>query len=448
MKKYDKSTVSTTLSIAVPAMVESISSAVTSLVDSLMVSSLGANAVAAIGLTGQPKFLALVPLSGITTATTTLVARRFGEKRRDEANRIFITALTATLPLIVLISIIMYIFTPQIISFCGSEPQTHDDAVTYLRIVLCGLFLNAVQNVANSAQRGAGNTKITMRTNLTSNIVNVIFNYLLIGGNFGFPALGVKGAAIATLLGTLVAAAMSAAAVLNHHEFVSLTYILNQKMKPTIAALKNILKIGYSLFFENALMRIGLFASALMVANQGTAALAAHQVCTNILTISVSFGNGLSAAAVALVGRSLGEKNPELAKEYGRTCQMIGYVLTAFVAVLFITFGKSILSMFFKEEHIIEIGFSILKIIIFIVALQISHLIYFGCLRGAGDITYTTVIAVTGIVIIRPAIGYLLGYTLGLGINGIWLGILADHIVRYIIGFTRFKKGKWTEIKI
>lgn len=443
-----KNTVKTALDMAVPAIIESFFVAFAGLVDSLMVSSLGANAVAAIGLTTQPKFLGLSVFFAVNVSVSALVARRFGENKRREANAILGTAIILILALAAIMSTTLVIFAPQIMSFCGSTPETHDDAVMYYRIIMGGMVFNCIQMGINSAQRGAGNTKITMRTNITSNTINIIFNYILIGGHFGFPALGIKGAALATVLGTVVACIMSIVSIMNPDFFVSIPYIIKEKVRPAFAALKNIVKVGYSVFFEQMLMRAGFMMTAIMAADQGNAAMAAHQVGMNIMGLTFSFGDGLQAAAVALIGRSLGEQKIERAKAYGKTCQMIGGVISVALAVIYLLGARLLMGLFFKEKEIVDIGVSIMYVIIPIVLFQIRQVIYMGCLRGAGDTLYTAIASAISVTVIRTGISYLGGYALGLGIAGIWLGVLGDQVSRFIFAFTRFKAGKWVEIKI
>ena len=202
--RHSKEDIKKTLDMAWPAMLESFFAAFAGLVDSLMVSSLGSYAVAAVGLTTQPKFLGLSLFIASNVAISALVARRKGEDKKEEANKIFSTFLVFLLAAAVLMSIVLVVFADPIIRLCGSEELTHDSAVTYFRIIMGGMLFNVLQMGINSAQRGAGNTRITMRTNLVSNTVNIIFNYLLIQGHFGFPALGIRGAALATVLGTVV----------------------------------------------------------------------------------------------------------------------------------------------------------------------------------------------------------------------------------------------------
>lgn len=446
--QYNKDDIRKTLNMAWPAMLESFFTAFAGLVDSLMVSSMGSYAVAAVGLTTQPKFLGLSLFVASNVSISALVARRKGQGKREEANQIFSTFLVFILVMAVVMSILMVVMADPIIRLCGSEELTHDSAVLYFKIIMGGMIFNVIQMGVNSAQRGAGNTRITMRTNLVSNTVNIIFNYLLIQGHFGFPALGIRGAALATVLGTVVSSIMSVLSVWKKENFVSIPLILKEKIKPSFEALKNIIKVGYSVFAEQVLMRIGFMLTAIMAADQGTAAMAAHQVGMNIMGLSFSFGDGLQATAVALIGYSLGAKQPERAKEYGRTCRMIGGVISVILAVTYFLGAEPLMRLFFEEQEIVDIGVRIMHVIIFVVILQIAQVIYMGCLRGAGDTLYTAVASTISVTLMRTIGSYFFGYVLAMGITGIWLGVIADQLSRFIFASIRFRQGKWTEIKI
>ncbi len=445
---YNKDDVKKTLNMAWPAMLESFFTAFAGLVDSLMVSSIGSYAVAAVGLTTQPKFLGLALFLAANVSISALVARRKGQGKREEANSIFATFLIFILLAAVVFSVLLVVFADPVIRLCGSEPQTHDSAVLYFRVVMGGMIFNVIQMGINSAQRGAGNTRITMRTNLVSSAVNITFNYLLIQGHFGFPKLGILGAALATVLGTIVASVMCILSIWKKDTFISIPLILSKKLRPSMEAFLSIVRVGYSVFAEQVLMRIGFMLTAIMAAKQGTNAMAAHQVGMNIMSLSFSFGDGLQATAVALIGFSLGAKQPERAKEYGRTCRMIGGVIAVLLAILYFFGARFLMGLFFEEEEIIAIGVGIMRVIIFVVMLQIAQVIYMGCLRGAGDTLYTAVASTISVTLVRTLGSYLFGYTFGLGIIGIWIGVLADQLSRFLFGSIRFRQGKWTEIKI
>lgn len=436
------------ISMAWPAVFESFFVALAGMVDSLMVSSMGAAAVAAIGLTTQPKFMGLAMFFAVNVSVSALVARRRGEQKKDAANQILLVAIMFVLAAIVVVSSLCVGFANEIIHFCGSAQDTHESAVLYYRIIMGGMVFNVLSMVINAAQRGSGNTMIAMKTNITSNIVNMIGNYLLIQGHFGFPALGIKGAALATVFGTVVACCMSIHSLMKRDNFVSLPYLMEKKIKPSFEPMVSIVKLGFSVFIEQLLMRVGFMSTAMMAAKMGTDAMAAHQVGMNIMGLTFSFGDGMQVAAVALIGRSLGEGKPDKAKAYGKTCQIIGLGISMMIAVVYFLGGEALYRLFFEEKVIVAYGVQIIRVIIIVALFQISQVVYMGCLRGAGDTTYTAVASTISVTFIRTTASYLFGFTFGLGMVGIWLGVLADQISRFLFASIRFKQGKWVKIHI
>lgn len=434
--------------MAWPAVCESFFIALAGMVDSLMVSSMGASAVAAVGLTTQPKFMGLALFFAMNVSVSALVARRRGEKNQRSANQILLVAILFVIVATVVISLACVMWANEIINFCGSAPETHEPAVIYYRIIMGCMIFNVLSMVINAAQRGSGNTMIAMRTNIVSNVVNIIANYLLIQGHLGFPALGIAGAAIATVFGTVIACIMSFASLFRRDGFVSIYYIMEQQIRPALEPVISIIKLGFSVFIEQILMRVGFMSTAMMAAKMGTNALAAHQVGMNILGLTFSFGDGMQVATVALIGRSLGEGSPDKAKAYGKTCRMIGLGISCVLAVVYFFGGEWLYHLFFAEQEIVDIGVMIIRIMIIIVLFQVSQVIYMGCLRGAGDTTYTAIASTISVTIIRTSASYFFGFVMGLGMAGIWMGILADQISRFLFASIRFKQGKWTKIHI
>ena len=176
LKQIETSPYKNAFNMAWPAVIESFFVAFAGLIDSLMVSRLGAYAVAAVGLTTQPKFLGLALFFAVNIAVSALVARRRGEGNKDDANRILVTAIVFIVIAEAAVSTLCLVLADQIILFCGSTPETHGSAVIYFRIIMGCMIFNCIQMGINSAQRGAGNTKITMVTNITSNTINIIMN--------------------------------------------------------------------------------------------------------------------------------------------------------------------------------------------------------------------------------------------------------------------------------
>ena len=434
-----------TLSTAWPAVLESFFISLAGMIDTMMVATLGTYAVSAVGLTIQPKFITLCFFFSINVAVSALVARRRGQNNQRNANEVLVTAFVISLILCVILTTVSLIFASDIIRFAGSAADTHDAAVTYFCVIQGGMIFNVISMVINAAQRGSGNTKIAMTTNISSSIVNIIFNYLLIGGNFGFPKLGLFGAAFATVLGTVVASILSIRSLFKKESYVSIPYILKEKIHPVSTTLSAITKLGSNMLAENIAMRVGFLVTSLLAARLGTDAFAAHNVGMNFLTLAFSFGDGMQVAAVSLIGRSLGEKNPEKAKTYGNICQLIGFMISLILAVILFFFGRELFGLFFTQEDILNDGVLISRFIMVIVLFQISQIIFGGCLRGAGDVKYTLVASLISVTLIRSIVTYALVSLIPLGLVGIWIGVLSDQLSRFILLGIRFKKGEWVQ---
>lgn len=434
--------------MAWPSVLESFFIALAGMIDTMMVGSLGNFAIAAVGLTTQPKFLGLTVFFAINVAVSALVARRLGEDDKKGANEVYHTAMIISLALCVIITLICLLFSEQIMTLSGSNEDTHVASVQYFNIIMGGMIFNVIAMCINAAQRGSGNTRIAFVTNLVSSLINILFNYLLIGGNMGFPKLGVAGAAIATVLGTIIAMIMSIISLYNKNSFIQLSYIIENKIKITLEATKSIAHLASNLFIENIAMRIGFLVTAITAAKLGTDAFAVHNAGMNLLNLGFSFGNGMQVAAVALSGKALGEGKTDDAIYYGNVSQKIGLTISILLSIFLFAFGRQIMDIYFDDEYVINKGIMVTRFIMIIVLLQISQIIYGGCLRSGGDVKYTLIAGIISVTIIRSLVTLVLVNQYNLGLEGIWIGILTDQLSRFVLLKHRFDTGKWTTIKI
>ena len=435
-----------TIDLAWPATVESIFVGLASLVDTIMVSTLGTTAIAAIGLTNQPKFIAIAFIASLNVGITAIISRRIGANRLDDAN----TCLRQSLLMSVLISALVcglsFLFARPYIQFAGAQADTIDLAVQYFRIVIVGQFFGNIGMTINAAQRCAGNSKISMRTNLAANGINVVFNYLLIGGHFGFPRLEVAGAAIATAIGNIVSFLIAVYSVTHTEGFLKLHR--RQSWKPDIPAIRDLYNISWSAFVEQIFLRIGFLMYAKAVAGLGTVAFAAHQIVMNIMSISFSVGDGLSIANTSLVGQSLGASRSDMAIIYGKVAQRIGLILAILVSGSITLFRAQLMALFTNEAAVILAGETPLIILSITVLFQIVQVIIVGSLRGAGDVKFVALLMFVSVTIVRPVLTWVLCYPLNLGLPGAWLSVLLDQFTRYIVSYWRFREAKWTRIQV
>lgn len=444
---YNSKEVYSTLSrIAWPATLETVLIGLLAFVDSIMVSSVGSEAIAAVGITNQPRMLFYAVFFALNVGVTAVVSRRKGEEDREAANRTLSQAVAVCSVLGVILFTFSFIFSRPLLIFAGAQSDTIDVAVTYFRIVMLGTIFTSIGLMINAAHRGCGNTKISMYTNLTANFINFIFNLLLINGLLFFPRLEVKGAAIATLIGNIASCLISIYSVTVKGDYLKLK--LSDIFKFDSHTLKSLTKVGSSAAVEQVFVRIGFFAYVKIIASLGTQIMATHQICMSIITLSFTFGDGLSISASSLVGQNLGRKRPDMATIYGKATQRVGFLISLALFLLFSTGGGMLVSLFTNESEIINLGSKLLLITAFASPAQISQLIFSGSLRGAGDTKYVAYTSLIAIGIIRPIITYILCYPLGLGLIGAWLSLLFDQYLRLAFASTRFIKGKWKNIDL
>lgn len=431
--------------VAWPAVLESFLVGLVSVIDTIMVSGVRYG-IASTGLTGQPRMIFFAIFFAINVAVTAIVSRRKGQEDRDGANKCLSQAISLTAIIGVIAVLIAIQVAEPMMYFAGANEDTITDSTAYFKITMIGLLFTALGMTINAAQRGVGNTKIAMRTNLTANIVNIFFNYLLIGGNFGFPKWGVAGAAVATLISNIVSFAMSAFSLRKPDYFLHVR--INHLFKFSRPVMNSIAKLSLSAGVEQIFMRIGFFTYTKMVAELGTASFEAHQICMNIISMSFVFGDGLGVAASSLVGQNLGRKRKDMAIIFGKAAQRIGMIFSFLLILLFIFGGDMLMRLFTADQQIISLGILIMYIIAATSPAQISQVIFSGCLRGAGDTVYVAVTSLVSIALIRPILTYIFCYPLGIGVIGAWISLIVDQYTRLGFSAIRFSSGKWSRIKI
>jgi len=434
------------LRVAWPSALETLLVALVGSVDTIMVGGLGDSAIAAVGITNQPKFILLAMIFSLNVGITAIVARRKGQNDKEGANQTLRVGMILSTCISLIMSILGYIFALPILKFAGADASYMSYALDYFRIIMISIFFTALNLTINAAQRGSGKTKISMRTNIVANLVNIVFNYLLINGKLGFPRLEVRGAAIATLLGTIAACLISIITLFNKEAFLSLRYKASWKITHSI--INPIFKVSSSAFVEQVFTRIGLMSYAAIVARLGATPYATHLICMNILNLSYCIGDGFSIAASSLVGQNLGAKRPDLSILYGKTGQRLAFIFSTILFAILILGRSFLVSLYSNTPEVIALGSTILIIIAFTTHVQTSQVVFSGCLRGAGDTSYVAMVSMISIALIRPIFTLILAFPLGLGLQGAWIALFIDQIFRFSAIFTRFAKGKWTKITL
>ncbi len=440
--------------IAWPSFVELLLTQLASMVDLMMVGSMGGKAhpeigtqaLAAVGLTTQPKFLLMTAFIAMNTGVTALVARSRGTGDKKQANLIVRQGLLFTFIATMIISILGFLFARPMVIFMGSTEEIVTKwATQYLQIQMIGFLSFALTSTITASLRAVGDSKTCMIYNLIANTVNVIFNWLLIYGNLGFPELGVAGASLATVIGQVVAFMIAMFVIIRGNGFLKLELRLG--FKPNKIVLGNMLHIGLPAMVEQLLMRAGMIIFAKTVAGLGTTAFATHQICMNIQALSFMTGQAFAVSATTLMGQSLGKRRTDMAQAYCSRTRKVGLVFSILLALVFVFFGKTIVGLYNSDSVIIQIGGQIMLFVACLQPFQSSQFIIAGGLRGAGDTRATAIITFITVLLIRPIVAIIL-IKLGFGLYGAWMALASDQVIRSALVLGRYNSGKWKLIQL
>ena len=436
----------TTLDIAIPAVLESVSIALMGMVNTIMVSQIGSHAVAAVGLTQQPRMLLFSLFMALNIAMTAIIARNKGAGNMQAARSCLRHSLMIQMLLGVVFTGIAIFLARPMMALAGAEADTIDVAASYFRITGFALIFQMLTMLICAAQRACGNTKITLRVNVTAQILNVILNFLLIDGRLGFPGLGVDGAAWSIVISAFVAFCLAAGSVLHRDSILRISKNDSWRFeKPMLASINNIAKGS---MLEQVGLRFGFFAYARVVAGLGTDDFAAHIVAQQLMVLSFTFAEGIGAATTALVGQNLGKKRPDLSIMYGKIGIRLAVVVATFLSIFCILFRYQFSGVFLEEQSIIDTSATLIFILALVMPIQTSQLVMAGSLRGSGDTRYVAMTMIFAVGLLRPGLAFLITWPLGFGIIGAWVTMMFDQLARLLLLFTRFAGGKWIKVKI
>lgn len=433
--------------IAWPSVLELTLTQLASMVDLMMVGGLGAWALTSVGLTVQPKFLLMTIFMAMNVGATAMVARYKGAGEQEKANLILRQALMLTLIFSVISSIIGYVYAEKLILFMGAaEEKTLEGGTIYLKIQMVGFTFMALTSTVTATLRGVGNSRTALIYNVTSNIVNVILNYLLIEGHFGFPRLEVAGASLATIIGQFVAFVFALIYIMKGDQYLHLDF--KEGFKPEPHSLKQIITIGAPAMLEQLLMRVGVIIYVKTIAGLGTVAYAVHQICMNIQAMSFMNGQGFAVSATSLTGQSLGKNRPDMAHAYVHRTRQLGMSVSIILGIIFIFWGGNIVSLYNDSPDIVLQGARIMMFVGFTQPLQSSQFILSGSLRGAGDTRATAIITFVTVLLIRPLLAIYLINVWSMGLEGAWFAFIVDQTIRSALVLLRYNSGKWKSIKV
>ncbi|WP_036767953.1 MATE family efflux transporter [Persephonella sp. KM09-Lau-8] len=426
------------IKIAIPAAIHNLIDTLQLLVDIFMVGKLSPAAVAAVGLSGQFIILIYSFISVFYVGTNAIASRYYGAKDLENFKRVSfnagVFALVSSLP----ITFFTLIWDTQFFQIMGTSQKVQILGKEYLDILsfsIPALFIGAV---LYSTLAASGDTKTPLKIAIFSNIINVVLNYCLIFGNCGFPALEVKGAALASTISYILEVLIYLLVVLKRN------YI---KIEFSKEINKKVLKIGIPAGIEKFISFGSFLVFVKIIAAYGTAVLAGYQIGLRIESIAFMPGIGFSTAAMVLVGQYIGAQKIHLAEKSATETLKIAATFMGFVGILMVIFAEDLMKIFTSDKDTIQYGAIYLKIVgVSQVPLALDFVLN-GALKGAGATKLLMIFNNLSFWLFR-IIPAFIAYEAGFGIKIIYLIMIGETFIKGFLLWIIFKKGNWKEIKI
>ncbi|ARV14487.1 MATE family efflux transporter [Polaribacter sp. SA4-12] len=431
--------------LAAPVMLGMLGHTFVSFVDNIMVGQMGTAELAAVSLGNSFMFIAMSIGIGFSTAITPLIAEADSSDNLKQARSTYKSGLFLCTTLGIALFLGIY-FSKPLMYLMKQPKEVVELAIPYLDLVAFSLIPMIIFQAIKQFSDGMSMTKYPMYATLLSNIINIILNYLLIFGKFGFPEMGIVGAAYGTLISRIVMVVYlwlllrykeRSKQIVRDIKFFVLDFLM----------IKRIINLGslsaMQMFFEVAIFTAAIWLSGLLGKNPQ----AANQIALNLSSMAFMVAMGLSVASMIRVGNQKGLKNYKELRRIAFSLFLLGVLLAVFFALLFFIFHKSLPKIYVDLSDTanyadnIEVISIASKLLIAAAFFQISdsiQVVVLGALRGLQDVKIPTILTFISYWVVGFPVSYFLGKEEMYGSFGIWLGLLAGLTTASILLFIRF----------
>jgi len=435
-REYKRELKATTM-VAIPVIIGQLGQMMMGVVDSIMVGRVGAAPLAASSIAHGLFMLLMVIGIGVALALSPLVSIQLGAGKPKECGVVLRQGLLVNM-LVGVVLMIVNNSAAVTIRYMDQPPEVVGQAIAYMEtlgwsMVPMMLFLTYKQFI-----EGLSVMRPAMIITLLANLVNIFANWVLIFGNLGAPEMGLVGAGWATFSTRISMAVAIVIYVYSVRKFkpydITLHYrSINRKV------MKEILRVGlpggFQYFFE-----VGAFAgSAILIGWLGTLPLAAHQIALNLAAITYMFALGFSSAAAIRVGLAMGRKDRHGMRMAGFSAFSLAVAMTLIFATVFVVFRYTLPGFYIDDPQVIEVAASLLLIAALFQISDGTQAVGIGVLRGLTDVRIPTIITFIAYWLIGLPGGYLLGFTFGLGVEGVWYSFVVALTVSAILLSVRFE---------
>lgn len=441
----DKTFLKAMIAIALPITLQNLVASSVNMLDTLMITSLGEESLAAVGLANQVFFFYAVTIFGVATGSSVFVSQFWGKGDVKNIGRILGISLAITSVLGALFTLAA-LFVPEFIMKIFSEDsEVIRLGVDYLRIVSLSYIITGISFAYAVASRSIGQAKMPMIASIVSFLVNLIFNYLLIFGKFGFPQLGVKGAAYGTIIARAAEIGLMLYSIYSNKNNNPLAHSFKSMTDWTGDFIRKYFKTAYPVILNEALWSLGTVLYSLAYAKIGTEAAAAVQILNTVQNIFMVLSRGLANACTVMVGNKIGADEEDEAVVYADNFMILSAALGLVLGVL-IYFSKDLILIFFRNLTPSMYNTSRNLLIVLAASFFIRSFngtLIVGVLRGGGDTKFSMLLEMGSVWLVGVPLAFLGALVFRFPVYYVFLLVNIEEIVKAAIGILRVKSKKW-----
>lgn len=439
----DKTFLKTMLGIAIPIALQNLITSSLNMVDTLMISSLGEASIAAVGLANQVFFFYTLLNFGVNTGSSIFISQYWGKRDIFGIRKILGLALAVTVFIGSIFTISGFFFPRQVMAIFIDDAQVIAIGSQYLRIISLSYIITGISFAYSIALRSVGLPRVPMLVSMVSFVVNTLLNYILIFGKLGVSPLGVRGAALGTLVARIV-------------EILFLMYIVYREIGPLSAKFKDLVdwdrafvkkyfKTVSPVIINEGFWSLGQIMYSIAFAKIGSEATAAVQLTITISNIFLVLVRGVASACAVMVGTEIGAKDKDKAYEYGVNFIVIAAILGASLGLVMILTPDLIMKIFRSVEGSLYVTTRRMLIAMGITFLfrTLNSTIVVGVLRGGGDTKYSMYLEMGSVWIIGVPLAFIGALVLKWPVYYVFLLVNLEEFIKFLISIPRIKSKKW-----
>jgi len=438
----DKDFYSKLVTLAIPVTIQNLIASSLGMVDTVMVGALGNEPMAAVGVSNQFGLIVFLMYAAIHSGASIFIAQFWGKKDYENIGKVVNIGIVLGIVVSFLFSIVGILFSRQIVSIFNTNPIVIEQGAAFLKIFSMSFVFGSVSLGLSVALRSIGKSVMPMVISGIALGLNTLLNYILIFGVFGFPALGVRGSAIATLTSRIIEMIIFLVVVSRSYDILRIRISILRQV--TADLFKKVVSTMVPVILNELCWSVGFAVYSVAYGRISTEAFDAVQISNTVGNLFLVVGFGMASASAVMIGHVVGAGEENKAKEYaGRfviLCALGGVIIGAFMYI-----SAPVVAGFFKvTEDVIETAIVILTLNAIIFPIRLVNIVSIvGILRGGGDAKYAFIAEGITMWLIGVPLAFIGAFVLKLEVQWVVLIVMAEDIVKVTCAVVRLKSGRW-----